>query len=78
MTLIVFRIYSLISITTHSTILKRTEPSIAAGDASKRPKGGFWGGFLKLLLFGAVCAVGYAGYRAYQAKQGKFWDAKRF
>jgi hypothetical protein len=46
--------------------------------SEKKSKGAFWYGFLKLLLFGAVCAVGFAGYRAYQAKQGKSWDPKRF
>jgi len=72
----VFDEHDLISITTHSALLQTVPPSLAANE--KKSKGSFWYGFLKLLLFGAVCAVGFAGYRAYQAKQNKFWDPKRF
>jgi hypothetical protein len=50
-------------------------PDIPRGKSSQ---GGFFSTLFKLVFFGAVCAAGFAAFKAYQAKKGRPWDAKRF
>jgi hypothetical protein len=50
-------------------------------DDTRKPSksgGGFFSSLLKLVFFGAVCAVGYIAWKAYTAKKGNPFDAKRF
>lgn len=78
----VFDEHDVISINTHSTRLANSNLPGNAGSSetpsTKKSGGGFFSTLLKLIFFGAVCAAGLAAFRAYQAKKGKPWDAKRF
>jgi hypothetical protein len=71
---------SVISINTHS--VKLANAHLPPMDNSRKPSssggGGFFSSLLKLIFFAAICAVGYVAWKAYEAKKGNPFDAKRF
>ncbi|KIM30477.1 hypothetical protein M408DRAFT_328060 [Serendipita vermifera MAFF 305830] len=74
--------HDLISINTHSMKLANADKIHTAHDSDSHgdddDEGGFISTLLTLIFFGAICAAGFLGFRAYQAKKGKPWDPKRF
>lgn len=71
--------FSVISINAHSAKLANSHLPPEMDDFEPPSSGGgFFSGLLKLIFFGAVCAVGYVAWKAYQAKKGNPFDAKRF
>jgi hypothetical protein len=73
------RVISVISINTHSTKLANAHlPPIMDSGKPSKSGGGFFSSLLKLVFFGAICAVGYVAWKAYQAKRFNPFDAKRF
>jgi hypothetical protein len=71
---------SVISINTHSVKLANAHLPPTMNESRKPSKGGggFFSSLLKLIFFGAICAVGYVAWKAYEAKKGNPFDAKRF
>lgn len=71
---------SVIAINTHSVKLANADlpPNMGGTKKPSSSGGGFFSGLLKLIFFGAVCAVGYVAWKAYQAKKGNPFDSKRF
>ncbi|PVG02551.1 hypothetical protein CPB86DRAFT_751326 [Serendipita vermifera] len=72
--------HDVISINSHSVKLANAgeTPDSSQDDEGRKSGGGFFSALLKLIFFGAVCAVGYGAFKAYQAKKGRPWDPKRF
>lgn len=70
----------MISISSHSVKLAGADspPPVDSTTTKKKEGGGFFSSLLKLIFFGAICGAGYVAFKAYQAKKGKPWDAKRF
>jgi hypothetical protein len=73
------RAASVISINTHSAKLANAHlPPIMDSVKPSKSGGGFFSSLLKLIFFGAICAVGFVAWKAYVAKKGNPFDAKRF